>query len=53
MLEYFLPALMLRLALGPTQPLIQGVLRAFTLGVKQPEHEADQLPPSSAMVKNV
>jgi len=40
------------LALGPTQPPIWLVLRAVTLGVKQPKREADHSPPSSAKVKN-
>jgi len=38
--------------LGPTQPPIQWVLGAFTLGVKWPGREADQSPPSSAEVRN-
>jgi hypothetical protein len=41
-----------RLALGPTQPPAQCVLGALSLGVKQPIHEADHPPPSSAEVKN-
>jgi hypothetical protein len=40
------------LALGPTQPPIQWVPGALSLGVKRPEREADHLPPSSAEVKN-
>jgi hypothetical protein len=40
-----------RPALGPTQPPIQWVPRAVSLGVKRPEHEADFTPPSSAEVK--
>jgi hypothetical protein len=39
-------------ALGPTQPPIQGVLGAFSLGVKWPGCEADHSPPSGAKVKN-
>jgi hypothetical protein len=42
-----------RLALGPTQPPIQWVPEALSLGVKQPGHEADHSFPSSAEVKNV
>jgi hypothetical protein len=38
-------------ALGPTQPPIQWVLGALSLGVKRPGHEADHSPPSSAEVK--
>jgi hypothetical protein len=38
-------------ALGPTQPPIQWVPWTLCLGVKQPGHEADQSPPSSAEVK--
>jgi hypothetical protein len=40
-----------RTALGPTQPPIQRVPGALSLGVKRPGCEADQLPPSSAKVK--
>jgi hypothetical protein len=40
-----------RPALGPTQPLIQWVPGVLSLGVKQPGHEADHSPPSSAEVK--
>jgi hypothetical protein len=40
-----------RLALGPTQPSIQWVPVAFTLGVKWLGYEADPSPPSSAKVK--
>jgi hypothetical protein len=40
-----------RMALGPTQPPIQWVLRALSLGVKQSGHEADHSQPSSAEVK--
>jgi hypothetical protein len=42
-----------RLTLGPTQPSIQEVPGAVSLGVKRPGHEADHSPPSSAEVKNV
>jgi hypothetical protein len=41
-----------RLALGPTQPPIQRVTGALSLGVKRPGREADNSPPSSAEVKN-
>jgi hypothetical protein len=39
------------MALGPTQPPIQWVPGALSLGVKQPGHEADNSPQSSAEVK--
>jgi hypothetical protein len=38
-------------ALRPTQPPIQWVAGAFSLGIKRPDHEADHSPPSSAEVK--
>jgi hypothetical protein len=41
-----------RTALGPTQPRIQWVPGALSLGVKRPGREADHSPPSSAEVKN-
>jgi hypothetical protein len=37
---------------GPTQPPIQSVPGALSLGVKRPGREADHSPPSSAEVKN-
>jgi hypothetical protein len=40
-----------RTALGPTQPPIQCVLWALSLGVKRPGREGDHSPPSSAEVK--
>jgi hypothetical protein len=40
-----------RPALGPTQPPVQWVLGAFSLGVDRPGCEADHPPPSSAEVK--
>jgi hypothetical protein len=40
-----------RTALGPTQPRIQWVSGALSLGVKRPGREADHSPPSSAEVK--
>jgi hypothetical protein len=39
------------MALGPTQPPIQWVPGALSLGVKRPGREADHLFPSSAEVK--
>jgi hypothetical protein len=39
-------------ALGPTQPPIQCVPGALSLGVKQPARKADHSPASSAEVKN-
>jgi hypothetical protein len=41
-----------RTALGPTQPPIQWVPGALSLGVKRPGREADHSSPSSAEVKN-
>jgi hypothetical protein len=41
-----------RTALEPTQPPIQWVPGALSLGIKQPWREADHSPPSSADVKN-
>jgi hypothetical protein len=41
-----------RPALGPTQPPIQWVAGALSLGLKRPGREADHSPPSSAEVKN-
>jgi hypothetical protein len=40
-----------KLALGPTQASIQWVPGPFIPRVKQPGHEADKSPPSSAEVK--
>jgi hypothetical protein len=37
---------------GPTQPPVQWVPRALSPGLKRPEREADNSPPSSAEVKN-
>jgi hypothetical protein len=42
-----------RLALGSTQPPIQRVLEALSLGVKWQEREADRSPPASAEVKKM
>jgi hypothetical protein len=39
------------MALGPTQPPIQWVAGALSLGLKWPGREADHSPPSSAEVK--
>jgi hypothetical protein len=41
-----------RPALGTTQPPIQWVPEALSLGVKWPGREADRSPPSSAEVKS-
>jgi hypothetical protein len=41
-----------RTDLDPTQPPIQRVLGAFSLGVKRQGHEAEHSTPSSAEVKN-
>jgi hypothetical protein len=40
-----------RTTLGHTQPPIQWVLGALSLGVRRPGHEVDHSSPSSAMVK--
>jgi hypothetical protein len=40
-----------RTALGPTQPPIQWVTGALSLGLKRPGREADYSPPSSSEVK--
>jgi hypothetical protein len=40
-----------RTVLGPTQPPIQWVRGAFSVGVKRPGRETDQSPPSSTEVK--
>jgi hypothetical protein len=40
-----------RTSLGPTQPPIQWVQGALSLGVKRPGREADHTPPSSAEVR--
>jgi hypothetical protein len=42
-----------RTALGPTQPPIQWVPGALSLGVKWPGREADHSPPSNAEVKEL
>jgi hypothetical protein len=49
----FLFTNMSRTALGSTQPPIQWVDGALSLGVKRPRHEADHSPPSTAEVKDV
>jgi hypothetical protein len=50
-LRIFLFTTASRTALGPTQPPIQWVLGALSLGVKRPGREADHSAPSSAEVK--
>jgi hypothetical protein len=48
----FLFTIASRTALGPTQPPIQWVPGALSVGAKRPGREADHSPPSSAEVKN-
>jgi hypothetical protein len=50
---FFLFATASRPTLGPIQPPNQWVLRALAAGVKRPEPESDDSPPSSDEVKNV
>jgi hypothetical protein len=50
--EIFLYYTASRPALKPTQPPIQWVLGALSLGIKQPGREADHSPPSTVEVKN-
>jgi hypothetical protein len=52
-LGIFLHTTVFRMALRPTQPSIQWVLGALSLGVKWPRSEADHSPPSTAEVKNM
>jgi hypothetical protein len=49
--QRFAPAPGSRTALGPTQPPIQWVPEALSLGVKRPGREADHSPSSSAEVE--
>jgi hypothetical protein len=51
-LGVFLFTTVSRTALKPTQPPIQWVLEALSLGLKRQGHETDHSPPSSAEVKN-
>jgi hypothetical protein len=51
-LGIFLFTTVSRPVLGSTQPPIQWVLGALSLGAKRPGREADHTPPSSAEVKN-
>jgi len=39
------------ISLGPTQPPVQWVPEALSLGVKRPDRKSDHSPPSSAEVK--
>jgi hypothetical protein len=50
-LGIFLFTTVSRTALGPTQPPIEWVPEALSLGVKRPGREADHSPPCSAKVK--
>jgi hypothetical protein len=51
-LGIFLFTTVSRPTLGPTQPPIQWIPGALSLGVKRPGREANHSPPSSAEVKN-
>jgi hypothetical protein len=51
-LGIFLFTTVSRPAMGPTQPPIQWVLVALSLGVKCPTYEADYSPPTGAEVKS-
>jgi hypothetical protein len=51
-LGIFLFTTVSRTALGPTQPPLQWALGVLSFGVKQPGHDADYSPPTSAKVKN-
>jgi hypothetical protein len=51
-LRIFLFTYVSRTALGSTQPLIQWVPGALSLGVKRPGREVDHSPPCSADVKS-
>jgi hypothetical protein len=48
----FLFTIASRTVLGPTQPHIQWVPGALSLGAKRPGRKADHSPPTSAEVKN-
>jgi hypothetical protein len=48
---YILKQFDFRKALGPTQPPIQWVPGALSVGIKRPGREANYSPPSSAEVK--
>jgi hypothetical protein len=50
-LEVFLFTTAFRTVLGPTQPPIQWVARALSLGLKRVGRDADHSPPSSAEIK--
>jgi hypothetical protein len=49
--KIFLFATASKMALEPTQPPIQWVPEALSLGIKWPDREADYSPPSSAEFK--
>jgi hypothetical protein len=51
-LEIFLFTTVSRTVLGPTQPPIQRLTAALSLGAKRPRREPDHSPPTSAEVKN-
>jgi len=50
--EIFLLTRTTRSALGPTQPLFQSVIEAFSAGIKLPGHTTDDSPPSSRGIRN-
>jgi hypothetical protein len=53
MVKNFLFSMSFRPDLGPTQPPIQWVLGALSLGVEWQGHEADHSPPTSVKVKKL
>jgi hypothetical protein len=50
--EIFLFSTVFRLPLGPTQPPVEWLPGALSLGVKKQRHDTDHSPPSAAEVSN-